>query len=338
MGKAGYEKFLEKSYSGIRSPKMKKMMLVQGNLLSFIRDFLKSKGMLELIAPIIGPITDPGIRGARKVSFDYYGNRYYVMSSAILYKQALVTAFADDENVKGIWFFSPNVRLEPLETVTTGRHLTEFVQVDVELPYATYEDAMKMCEELLYYVCERVSEDCAEELEFFSRRVMVLSPPFPKITHHEAVDLLKKSGFELDYGREIPWKEEKKISELFESPFFIVDYPKGSRGFYDKEDPKRVYPRGVKILRDFDMLYPEGYGEAASGAEREYEYEKVVARMRETGENPKIYGWYMEMLREGIVPSAGFGIGVERLTRFVCGLQNVSEARPFAKVAGIPSA
>lgn len=317
---------------------MKKMMIVQARLLCFIRDFFRDTGILELIAPITGPVTDPGIRGARKVVFDYYGHRYYVMSSAILYKQALVTAFAEEENVAGIWFFSPNVRLEPLETAKTGRHLTEFVQVDVELPHASYEDAIRMCEELLHSICKRVSEECLKELEFFSRRLQVNTPPFPRITHRKAIDMLKRNGLEVDCGREIPWREERKISEMFETPFFIVDYPKGSRGFYDKEDPMRVSPEGVTILRDFDMLYPEGYGEAASGAEREYEYEKIVRRMRETGEDPRTYDWYMEMLREGIVPSAGFGIGVERLTRFVCGLQNVSEARPFAKVAGIPSA
>jgi asparaginyl-tRNA synthetase len=317
---------------------MRKTMLVQSKLLSFIREFLNGKGLLELLAPIIGPVTDPSIRGARKVSFDYYGSKYYIMSSAILYKQALVTAFAQEKSVRGVWFLSPNVRLEPLETATTKRHLTEFVQVDIELPYAEYEDAMRICEELLHFVCERANEECTEELEFFSRKLRVPHRPFPKITHHEAIDMLRKEGLAVDYGKEIPWDGEKKISELFKEPFFIIDYPKGSRGFYDREDPEKMYSDGVKVLRDFDLLYPEGYGEAASGAEREYEYGKIVARMRETGENPRIYGWYMEMLKEGIVPSAGFGIGVERLTRFVCGLENVWEARPFAKVAGFPSA
>ncbi len=106
----------------------------------------------------------------------------------------------------------------------------------------------------------------------------------------------------------------------------------GARGFYDREDPGRP-----GVLRDFDMLYPEGYGEAASGAEREHEVDKVLARMKESGEDPAQYGWYVDMLRYGVAPSSGFGIGVERLTRYVCGLGAVWEARPFPKVAGISS-
>ncbi|MEM2450365.1 MAG: amino acid--tRNA ligase-related protein, partial [Nitrososphaerota archaeon] len=136
----------------------------------------------------------------------------------------------------------------------------------------------------------------------------------------------------IKYGVEIPWEEEELLSKLMPTPFFVMDYPKGSRGFYDMEDPARP-----GILRDFDLLYPEGYGEAVSGAEREYIYEKVVARMHENGEDPAKYGWYLEMLREGISPTSGFGIGVERLTRFVCGLRTVWEARPYPKVAGIYS-
>jgi len=116
---------------------------------------------------------------------------------------------------------------------------------------------------------------------------------------------------------------------MFDSPFFIYDYPKGSRGFYDREDPKRP-----GILRDFDMIYPEGFGEAASGAERETDYETVASKMK-PGENPESYEWYMEMLKIGIPQTAGFGIGVERLTRCICGLRSIWPAMPFPKVAGI---
>jgi asparaginyl-tRNA synthetase len=328
------ERGLSARYS---SQKMRTVMKIQHKLLGHIGDFFAGKGFLQFLPPIIGPVTDPGIRGARKIVFDYYGKNYFVMSSAILYKQALVTAFCHDNDVKGIWFFSPNIRLEPLETAQTGRHLTEFVQVDVELPYASHIQAMEVCEELLSYACRRIDEECLKELEELSRRLEI-HIPFPRINHHEAVDMLKKEGMNVDHKSEIPWEGEKKISEMFENPFFIIDYPKGSRGFYDKEDGERVYPDGLKILRDFDMLYNGGFGEAASGAEREYEYRRIIERMREAGEDPDTYGWYIEMLMDGIIPSAGFGMGVERLTRFICGLENVAHARPFAKVAGVFSA
>ena len=119
---------------------------------------------------------------------------------------------------------------------------------------------------------------------------------------------------------------------MFNEPFFIIDYPLTARGFYDREDPERP-----GILRDFDMIYPEGYGEAISGGEREYTYEGVLRRMQMRGENISEYRWYLDMLRDGIPPSAGFGIGVERLTRWICGLENIWDAVPFPKVPGVIS-
>jgi asparaginyl-tRNA synthetase len=90
-------------------------------------------------------------------------------------------------------------------------------------------------------------------------------------------------------------------------------------------------------LRDFDLFYPGGYGEAISGAEREYTFHKVASRMKSGGEDPSDYKWYLDMLKEGTTPSAGFGIGVERLTRYICGLDHIWEAVPFPKVPGVIS-
>ena len=327
------EKYLEelrsilaKSYVWVRQDRLKRVLRVQAVALRAIREFLDSKGFVELLPPIIGPVTDPGIRGARQVSIDYYGKEYKVMSSAILYKQAAATALGK------IYFVSPNIRLEPLETAYTGRHLTEFVQVDVEAARMEYTEAMDLAEGLIRYVVKVVREEASAELEALGRELPDCTRPFPRLTHSEAVSILRSIGLEVDEKSEIPWEGERILSAHTETPFFIYDYPLGSRGFYDREDPDRP-----GVLRDFDALYPEGFGEAVSGAEREYEYEKVVARMRASGEDPSKYGWYLEMLREGIEPTAGFGIGVERLTRFLCGLRAVWEARLCPKVAGIHS-
>ncbi len=310
----------------VREPRMKQVLRLQAAISSAVREYLDSEGFIEVVPPIIGPVTDPGIRGAKQVTIDYYGHEYKVMSSAILYKQMLASS------LDKIYFFSPNIRLEPPETSTTGRHLVEFIQVDLEEAGATYLDAMARAEGLVAHVCEVMDNGRAPQLRELGRKPPVATKPFRRLTHKEAVDMLLKGGHDASPAKEIPWESEEKLSQMFHQPFFIHDYPRGSRGFYDKEDPDRP-----GILRDFDLLYPEGYGEAASGAEREYEYDKVIMRLRATGENPSKYGWYLEMLREGIQPSSGFGIGLERLTRFICGLENVWEARPYPKVAGILS-
>lgn len=315
---------LQRSYLTVRDPRMQRVLRVQAALGMAIREYLNGHGFVELLPPIIGPVADPGLRGAKQATINFYGREYKVMSSAILYKQMMVASLGK------IYFFSPNVRLEPLETATTGRHLAEFVQVDIEEAGATYEDAMARAEDLVRTVIGHAKGALGADLMAFDRRLNGGSRPFRRLLYAEAVDLLKEHGRDVPYGVEIPWEHEEFLSTLFDEPFFIHDYPRGSRGFYDREDPAKP-----GILRDFDLLYPEGYGEAISGAEREHEYAKVIARLRETGENPSKYGWYIDMLREGIPPSSGFGIGVERLTRYVCGLRSIWEARPYPKVPGV---
>jgi asparaginyl-tRNA synthetase len=147
-------------------------------------------------------------------------------------------------------------------------------------------------------------------------------------THGEVLDCLGNAH----PGTEIEWEAEEYISGQATKPFFIVDYPKGSRGFYDKEDPARP-----STLMSFDLIAPESCGEICSGGERESDYARIVTRMRETGENPAKYRWYLDIVREGIPGSAGFGIGLERLTRWVAGLDSVWQANAYPKVPGVVS-
>ncbi len=316
---------LSRCYALYRSDdRYRRVFRVQATILRAIREYLDSRGFVELLPPIIGPATDPGIRGASQAVLDFYGHRYKVMSSAILYKQMMAHVLGR------IYFVSPNVRIERPEAALTGRHLAEFFQVDVEARGAGYHDAMRVAEGLLSYVVGRVLEENWRDLEALGRDLQLHRPPYPRLTYGEALELLRDLGYRVRYGEEIPWDAEVALSASFETPFFVTDYPKAARGFYDREDPERP-----GTLRDFDLIYPEGFGEAASGAEREYEYERVVSRLLESGENPADYAWYLDMLKEGISPSAGFGIGVERLTRYVCGLPAIWEARPYPKVPGI---
>ncbi len=317
---------LRSSYRIVRQPKMQRVLRIQAALGGAIREYLNGQGFTELLPPIIGPASDPGIRGAKQAVIDFYGRPYTVMSSAILYKQMMAAALGR------VYFFSPNVRLEPLETASTRRHLVEFVQVDIEEAGAGYFDAMRRAEELVSYVHDRIKERFAGELSALGRSLNGAHAPFHRLRYEEALKILADHGRPIPYGVELPWDHEEYLSSLFQEPFFVYDYPRESRGFYDREDPERP-----GILRDFDLLYPEGFGEAISGAERQFEYDHVVRRLREAGEDLEKYGWYLEMLKEGIPQSAGFGIGIERLTRYICGLDAVWEARPYPKVAGVYS-
>ena len=313
-------------YRAIRHPSMRLILKVQDQILTSLREFLRKKGFIEILAPIIGPATDPGIRGAKQISIQYYGVPFKIMSSMILYKQMIIASF------EKVFALSPNIRLEPLESTKTARHLAEFRQIDLEMVHASYDDAMNLAEGLLISVVRDVKEKCGGELKGLGRELTEVYGSFKRLTHKQAVELLRSNGYMVSYVEEIPWDAEAALSAMHEAPFFVYDYPLVSRGFYDREDPNRP-----GILRDFDMLYPEGYGEAISGGEREHTYEGVLKRMKLTGVDPEEYGWYLQMLKEGVPHSVGFGIGVERLTRWICGLKTIWEAVPFPKVPGIAS-
>jgi asparaginyl-tRNA synthetase len=136
MDKEELQSHLQARYKDIRKPEVKSVIRIQDEILSALRDHLRSIGFIEILAPIIGPVTDPGTRGASQVSFDYYGTQFKIMSSMILYKQMAVNSFDK------VFALSPNIRLEPDVTRETGRHLSEFRQLDLEVANASYFDAM----------------------------------------------------------------------------------------------------------------------------------------------------------------------------------------------------
>lgn len=313
----------------LSSPRTKAVLTIQQRMLIATRQYLVGRGFAEMLPPIIGPVTDPGARGAKQVDVDYYGHRYKLMTSAILYKQASLTMF------DRIFCIAPNVRLEPLETASTDRHLAEFHQIDVEVAGASREQIMRLIEELVAHLVDRAVVESAAELELLGRDVGAFRDvlaPFDRRTHADAVAELRELGHDQNPDGEIDWVAEEVLSRKASKPFFVTDYPKGSRAFYDRENRDRP-----GYLLNFDLIAPEGYGELCSGSQREHEYGAVVERLRETGENPAKYAWYLEMVRAGIPSSSGFGIGLERFTRYVAGLDSVWQANAFPKVPGVVS-
>ncbi|HEX5401643.1 MAG TPA: asparagine synthetase A [Pseudonocardiaceae bacterium] len=303
-------------------------MAVQQVALQAARDHLRGNGFIELLPPLIGPVTDPGGRGAKALDVDFYGHRYKLMTSAILYKQASLLGFPK------LFYIAPNVRVEPLETASTGRHLVEFHQIDVELAGGTREDAMDLAQSLLVAVVDRVWQEVPEVLRGLGRDPMVftdlLAGEFDRRPHGTVVADLLEQGHPQSPDAEIDWVGEELLSHKADRPFFVTGYPKGSRGFYDREDPAEA-----GTLRNFDLIAHGGYGELVSGSERESDYATIVTRMRESGENPAKYAWYLDMAREGIPASAGFGMGVQRLVRFLTGLDALWQVSAYPKLPGV---
>lgn len=279
-------------------------------VLGACRDFLAQEGFVEILPVILAPVTDPLRTTPEWATLSAYGTSWYLTRSMIFHKQAAIRIHPK------IFCFSPNVRLEPAERAKTGRHLFEFVQLDLEVREASREEVMDLGERLLLHVLDVVRRECGGSLRKSGRELPEYSRPFPRLTWQEA-----RQAFGEDF--------ELELSRRSSVPLWLVDFPVDQREFYDREDPERP-----GILLDMDLIYPGGYGEALSGGEREYQPERIKARILLQGLSLEAFRPILTLAQDGLFPSAGFGIGVERLVRFLCGFSHVGETRLFPRIPG----
>lgn len=287
----------------------KEVLQISSELMSSAGQFLRKEGFIEILPVIISPITDPLNHSVFDASIDYYDGQYSLTKSMIFHKQLAVRVFPK------IFSFSPNIRLETEEKKSTGRHLIEFTQLDLEVKDAKREDILILIEKMFEKIFKEVDEKFGDILRKMNPNFRIPKTPFERVKYLDAYE---------KYGKDF----ESILSKNATEPFWLVDIPIEEREFYDKLNGKG------NVLEDMDLIYPYGFGEAISGGERENEYEKILYRMNLKGTNQESLKWYLEEVKKGIPPSAGCGIGIERLTRFVCNLNHVSQARLFAKVPG----
>lgn len=282
---------------------------LKSKIIEFLRNFMQRREFVELLPVVASPITDPLSSPETTISFEVYGYPLQLTKSMIFHKQFAMLAF------ERIYIFSPNFRIEKEEMWKSGRHLVEFTQLDLEVREASREDVMELAEQMLIEVIKRALDEAKYELRFFKRKLRIPERPFKTITYQKAYS---------KYGPEF----ETKLSKDIESPIWLLDFPERNREFY------YIQGKNPEYLKDFDLIYPEGFGEAISGGEREWRPEKTRERLRRKGIDEDFYFPYLTMLEQGIPPSAGFGIGVERLTRFIAGLDSVKYCRLFPKLPG----
>ena len=304
------EKLSDRIMEHLRDPFVRAAVTVKSKVIAESGNFLRGKGFVELLPTIISPVTDPLNHEVHNAKFRYYDQEYKLMQSMIFHKQLACTAF------DRIFIISPNVRLETSEKASSGRHLFEFTQIDLEMRDSRREDVMEVMEGLIVNVITSVKRDCGQALDYLGSDPAVPSRPFPKVKYLDAYD---------QYGKDF----ETILSKSFTEPFWLIDIPIWEREFYD-----RLSDDG-KTLVDMDLILPLGFGEVLSGGEREWEYRRIVKRMEFKGNDPKELSWYMEIAEDGgLVPTAGCGFGVERLTRYICSLDHVAKTRLFPKVPG----
>lgn len=273
-----------------------------------MKRYLDSRGFLEINPVIISPISDPLNHPVDDPTFSYYGHQYRLTKSMIFHKQLALIHFDK------IYSFSPNIRIEPLERKNTGRHLAEFTQLDLEVKGKGREFVMDLAEGMINDSIASVR--ASAEHDKLNPHIREYSRPFRRVKY---LDALSKHGKNF----------ESILSSEANEPFWVIDIPLEEREFYDREKDDE---KGV--LMDMDLIYPYGYGEAISGGEREYEYERILSRIEKKGQRREDFALLLEASKRGIPPSAGFGIGIERFVRFLTGSESISDVVLFPKEIG----
>ncbi|MFC2095420.1 asparagine synthetase A [Candidatus Bipolaricaulota bacterium] len=286
------------------------VLTIKSEIVRSAGEYLRRQGFIEILPVLLSPITDPLRHETYDGEVDFYGTPYQLTKSMIFHKQIAL------RTLPRIFCFSPNVRMEPAERAGFGRYLAEFVQLDLEVREASRDNILNIGEGLVVSVLGAVLTSCREELRRLGRKLTVPSRPFARVSFDEAA---ARFGEPFDDA----------LSATLEDPTWVIDFPRRIREFYDREDPDRP-----DVLLDMDLMYPEGYGEALSGGEREYELDRINDRLARDGIPTAKFARYLEEVERGVPRSAGFGIGIERLTRFVCGLDRIEDARLFPKAPG----
>lgn len=302
------------SFESLGSRRRMAIFRIKTEILKAMADTLVGKGFYWILPIMLARSTDPlwpdpGASIEKRIELEIYDTRVKTMQSMILHKRVLVSLGPEK-----FFIFSPNIRIERRERGKTGRHLYEFTQLEVEIAYGKMEDVFRVYEDVIKESIIRVKEKLGEELEILGRELRIPSPPFK---------VYKRRELEERYGKD--W--EDRVSRDSKEPVWVTDIP---REFYDYEDEE------TGEWRNYDLILPEGYGEVISGAEREYEYEKIVRKLERDGLDKRDYQLLLNLAKRGLLkPSAGAGLGIERFIGYVCGVRHVAEVQPFPRVPGI---
>jgi len=314
------EFLLERRHLWIRSKKQHATLRIRARIIKAIRDFFDERGFLCVDSPIFTPSACEGMTTLFEVPY-FDDEKAYLSQSGQLYAEASAMAFGK------VYCFGPTFRAEKSKT---RRHLTEFWMVEPEIAYATLDDVMVLMEDLVTYLVECVLKDRKPELLVLERDVAKLEKvkkPFPRMSYTEAVDLLKKQGHPFEWGGDFGAPDEAEISSQFEAPVLVHRFPAAIKAFYAKRDPQ-----DDRVALGCDCLAPEGYGEIIGGGERATDLDFLLKMIQEHKLPQSAFEWYLDLRRYGSVPHAGFGLGIERTTAWICGTHHVRECIPFPRM------
>ncbi len=308
----------------LRSRKMTAILKIRSTILQAMREHWLKKGFVEFHSPEILGASCEG--GSTLFEVDYYGKPAYLSQTWQLHAEPAIFA------LEKIFTIQPAFRAEKSKT---SRHLSELWMAEMEVAWSNFEMLQDDAEELTKHIVKKVLELNKSELEILERDVKKLEPvlkkKFPRMSYTEALKILKDKKMNIKWGKDLRTLEEDKLSEMYETPILVTNYPKEVKAFYMKEAPDSEQPKEGKVVLGFDMIGPEGYGELIGGSQREEDIEKIKDNLKKQGEDLKNYDFYLDTRRYGSVPHGGYGMGVERIISWICGLDNIKDAIPFPR-------
>lgn len=304
----------------IRSQKQARILKIRSTLVQSIHEFFQKRGYYLFDPPIISPNACEG--KMTLFELNYFGDKKYLTQSWQLYAEAAIFS------LEKIYDVSPTFRAEKSRT---ARHLAEFWMAEMEAAWMELEEVTEVAKDEVKFIVEKVLEKHEEDLKFLGRDVeklrKAISKPFPTITYTEALKILKeKEGVDFTWGEDLRTAEEEKLMKQFETPVVVTNYPVEIMSFYKPRDPK-----DPKTALCFDMLAPEGFGEIVGGSQRSTDMNDIIERIAKEGGKPEDYKWYLELRKYGSVPHSGYGVGVERVLRWICGLDDIKDTIAFPR-------
>ena len=316
----GVDFLMDRRHLWIRTERQQAILRVRHEVIDAVRDYFNSRGFVLADTPIFTPSACEGTTTLFPVQY-FDEATAYLTQSGQLYNEANAMALGR------VYCFGPTFRAEKSKT---RRHLTEFWMVEPEVAYANLDDIIQLGEGLVVEVISRVLDKRKRELQSLERDTTKLERvqrPFPRVTYDDAAKLLKEKGLPFEWGGDFGAPDETAISEAYDRPVCVTGFPSAIKAFYMKPHPERP-----EVSLSVDFLAPEGYGEIIGGGERISDLDLLLARIKEHDLPQDAFEWYLDLRRYGSVPHAGFGMGIERVVTWICGIDHLREAIPYPRM------
>lgn len=316
----GIDFLMDHRHLWLRSSRPHAIMRIRNEIIRATYEFFNKEGFTKVDSPILTGSAPEGTTDLFHT--EYFDRDAYLSQSGQLYAEAGAMAFGK------VFTFGPTFRAEKSKT---RRHLIEFWMIEPEMAFMHQDESLEIQEQYIAFLVQNVIDNCATDLETLDRDVEQLKKytklPYPRISYDEAIDLLQKNDFDVQWGADFGSPEETFLADHFEQPVFVLNYPKAIKPFYMKPHPTRD-----DVVICADLLAPEGYGEIIGGSERAVDYDYLLDQIKKAGLDPKEYSWYLDLRKYGSVPHAGFGLGLERAITWITGEDHVREAIPFPRL------